>query len=201
MTRQPTKEVEGELIAGLKRGDNESFEKLQQIYGAKLFAIACSHLGPYKEEACDVVQEVWIKVFEKISQFDGRSSLYTWIASITKNICFDRHRKFKSRRLNIMESIENVPTQFLLDGSKNQDWTTENQELKRLINKKLSLLDMGTRQMIIMRFYEERRTAEAAEVLNLRENTAKVVVFRGLAKLRKMMLRDPSLRSYTLVRV
>lgn len=189
-----------DLIAGLRRGDNEAFEKLQRIYGARIFAIARSCLGQYQEEASDVVQEVWIKVFEKVSQFDGRSSLYTWMVTITRNLCLDRHRKFKVRKLNAMESIEDAPTLSLLDGSKNQDWTTESQELARLVKDKLSLLDTSTRQMIIMRFYEDRKSAEAARALNLRESTAKVKVFRGLSKLRKMFMNDPGLCSYASAR-
>ena len=189
---------ETELITGLKRGDNEAFENLQLIYNSRMFAVANSCLGVYKGEASDVVQETWIKVFGKINQFNGSSSLYTWMVRIIKNICFDRHRKFKVRKFDTMESIENGAALALADGDDSPLRFSEKQELARLINARLLLLDETTRRMIILRFGEGYKSNEAARILNLGDSTAKVKVFRGLAKLRKIIPHDLCPRSSNL---
>lgn len=190
---------EENLIAALKNGDNSAFEALQCVYGNRMLAIALSHLGIYREEAQEVVQEVLIKVFENISRFNGKSSLRTWITRITINACLDRHRKFKCRRFDRMESVEDGAALTLADSSESPSQFSERRELSRLLNEKLILLDERTRQMIIMRFYNGYESNKAAEILNLKDNTAKVKVFRGFAKLRRMILRDQRLRSYALI--
>ncbi|HPG39439.1 MAG TPA: sigma-70 family RNA polymerase sigma factor [bacterium] len=76
-----------ELVDNLKSGDTASFAYLYQEFSGKVFTLAYRMLGN-KEEAQDITQETFIRVFNNIHQFKGESKLYTWIYTITRNLCY-----------------------------------------------------------------------------------------------------------------
>ena len=77
-----------EFIKKLKHGDEKAFEMLVNNYQQKIYSLAFSSLGN-KEDALDIVQEVFIKIYRGISMFNGDSALSTWIFRITKNLCWE----------------------------------------------------------------------------------------------------------------
>lgn len=82
------------LIKSLKKGREEAYRQLIEEYGNKLFR-TCYLILKDKEEAEDVVQETFIKVFKKIDTFKEKSGLYTWIYSIALNLSKDKMRMKK----------------------------------------------------------------------------------------------------------
>ena len=82
------------LIKGLKKGKEDAYSQIVQDYGNKLLRTCFLMLGN-KEDAEDVVQETFVKVFEKVGNFRENSGLYTWIYTIALNLSRDRLRKKK----------------------------------------------------------------------------------------------------------
>ena len=85
------------LVAGCRSGDPQAFARLVALHEGMVFNLA-SRLLADVEEAKDVAQNVFLHVYRKLEQFQGRSALKTWIYRITVNQCHNRRRWWQSRR-------------------------------------------------------------------------------------------------------
>src|SRR5690349_1920633 len=84
--------MEQALVDQCKRQDYQAFSKIVDAYQARILGFA-RRLLRSEEEALDVTQEVFIKAFQALHRFDGRSSLRTWLFKIAYNLCVDRSRR------------------------------------------------------------------------------------------------------------
>src|SRR5689334_24314201 len=112
--RQIDAATEQALLAQCRRQDFESFGKIVDAYQARVVGFV-RRLLRNDEEALDVAQEVFIKAFQSMSRFDGRSSLRTWLFRIAYNLCIDRSRRAdRSPDFNSLEStfVEDEPLEF-----------------------------------------------------------------------------------------
>src|SRR5580704_19120366 len=83
---------DAELVARLQARDEAAFREIVERYACKIYRVSYGILGN-RDDANDVAQEVFAKVFSSIHGFAGRSSLYAWIYRITVNECYDFLRK------------------------------------------------------------------------------------------------------------
>jgi RNA polymerase sigma-70 factor, ECF subfamily len=95
------------LVAAARDGDLDSFEALVRAYTPKVYAHAYRFLGD-GPSAEDAVQEVFIKVFRSLPDFDGRSTFSTWLYRVTRNVCLDAFRAGKRRPMPI-DPLHAVP--------------------------------------------------------------------------------------------
>src|SRR3989441_9224321 len=93
------------LVHASKTGDIAAFEELVKRYDAKLLRIA-QHITHNREDAQDAVQEAFLKVFRKLTQFRENSQFSTWLIRITVNESLMRLRKERSREVSIDEDFE-----------------------------------------------------------------------------------------------
>jgi len=91
-------ENEIHLLEMAKKGDIDAFEQLVESYQKKAFNIAYRMLGNY-DDANDLVQETFIRIFKSIKNFKGQSSFSTWVYRITTNVCLDELRKRKNKHV------------------------------------------------------------------------------------------------------
>src|SRR4249919_2820953 len=90
------------LVQAAKKGDVSAFEELVKRYDRNVFRIA-QHITQNREDAEDVVQDAFLKAYEKLNQFQGNSKFYTWLVRIAVNESLMRLRK---RRTGKMVSID-----------------------------------------------------------------------------------------------
>ncbi len=180
------------LVNLAKAGDVHAFETLVKQYDRQVFRIA-QHITQNREDAEDVVQDAFLKAYEKLNQFQGNSKFYTWLVRIAVNESLMRLRK---RRTGRMVSIdEDVETE---DGSMPRelaDWgpSPEQQygqsELAEILKKTVNGLPPGFRVVFVLRDVEGLSTEETAESLGLSIPAVKSRLLRARLQLRERLNR------------
>ena len=89
--------ADADAIARARAGDHEAFRVLVERYQARAFRLALRVMRD-EEQARDVVQEAFLKVYRSLDRFEGRSSFYTWLYRVVMNLCLDAKRRDRSDR-------------------------------------------------------------------------------------------------------
>ncbi len=192
MPRDRLPENEAEILASLRQGEQAGFEALVRRYGGRLLATA-RRLLRNEEDARDCLQDSLLKVFERIDQFEGRSSLATWLHRIVVNTAL---MKLRAQTRKAEESIDPLLPDFDERGCRIEpDWnfpeTVEGillrEETREAVRDKIAALPENYRIVLMLRDIEELSTAEAAELLEVSEGTVKVRLHRARAALKKLL--------------
>jgi RNA polymerase sigma-70 factor, ECF subfamily len=191
---QGTEEVHPDilLVNRAREGDVQAFEQLVKQYDRQVFRIA-QHITQNREDAEDVVQDAFLKAYEKLEQFQGNSKFYTWLVRIAVNESLMRLRK---RRTGRMVSIdEDVETE---EGSMPRDlaeWRPDPEmmygqsELAEILRKTIQGLPPGFRVVFVLRDVEGLSTEETAETLGLSVPAVKSRLLRARLQLRERLSR------------
>ena len=160
-------------------GDSQEFTKLVDNHKNLVFTVALRMLKN-TEEAEEVAQDTFIKVFKSIKSFKGDSKFSTWIYRIVYNTCLDRLKKIKKARnissFDEISSLEITDLNTVLDD-------IERDEKSKLLKKCMELLSPNDSALLSFFYFEEKNLNELAKILNLTENTVKVRLFRARARL------------------
>lgn len=179
------------LIEELKAGSEEAFKELVNNYKERAFSVAYGFTHN-AEEAKDIVQEVFIKVYENIKNFKGSSKLFTWFYRITINVCIDRQRKNKLFKVfSIFKGggkYREETTISLKDNKDNSpEKSLETTELGDKIKSSIQKLTMKEREVFELKHYQGLKIRDIAEIIKIKEGTVKVLLFRAVHKLQKML--------------
>lgn len=170
--------AEKTLIKNLKKGKEEAYEELVDTYGNRLLR-TCYLILKDKEEAEDVVQETFIKIFQNIPRFREDSGLYTWIYSIALNISRDRLRK---KKVNL--SLED---EWL--GENHVEIVAEKNMDREEVREELFAMNILYREVLVLFYFEELSIKEISYLLSEKEGTIKSKLSRGRSLLRKRLLK------------
>jgi len=170
------------IINQAKSGNIQSFQKLVEAYSHKLYAAAYRILGD-KEHAEDCIQEVFIKIYNKIDTFNEKSKFSTWLYSVTVNTAIDLRRKQMKHHSNISEDFET----FIADSSDNPEKSVWLDSISEITQRALMQLSEEVRITFILRHHEERSIEEISQILELNPNTVKNRIFRAVARLRDIL--------------
>jgi len=178
-----------QLLEGLREGVAEAYESLIRNYQQPVYNLVCRLLGS-SSEACDVVQEIFLKVFRKVGSFRGDSSLKTWIYRIAVNEAHNYQRWYnRHRRQEVcLEGDEDGGpgySQRLRDAGRSPYDCAVDQERHGMIQAALSGLNASFRTAMVLRDIEELSYEEIAEVLHVPLGTVKSRILRGREALRK----------------
>ncbi len=180
------------LVARARDGDLQAFETLVRQYDRQVFRIA-QHITQNKEDAEDVVQDAFLKAYEKLNQFQGNSKFYTWLVRIAVNESLMRLRK---RRTGKMVSIdEDVETEEgsmprdLADWGPDPEQMYGQSELAEILRKTIQGLPPGFRVVFTLRDVEGLSTDETAEALGLSVPAVKSRLLRARLQLRERLSR------------
>src|SRR5215468_4567083 len=178
---------EAALVRRVQAGDELAFREIVERFQTKIFSVIYGILRNHND-AEDIAQQVFTKVYFSIRNFDFRSSLLTWIYKITVNECYDYLRKKRVRKL-VYESDFSAEDAQRLETSEpavDPGPAVDNQLAQRdLIVKLLSKLSDSDRHLILLKEVEGHSVEELAEITGLNENTIKVKLFRTRQKLLK----------------
>jgi RNA polymerase sigma-70 factor (ECF subfamily) len=188
---------EAALVRRVQAGDELAFREVVERYQTKVFSVIYGILRNHND-AEDISQQVFAKVYFSIRNFDFRSSVLTWIYKITVNECYDYLRKKKVRKL-VYES------DFSTDDAKRMEASEPATEQgpgidTRLANRDLVLqllakVSAEDRNLILLKEVEGHSVEELAGMTGLNENTVKVKLFRTRQKLLKAAERLGRFRS------
>lgn len=183
---------EQELVRELKAGSEQAFALLIAQYSQPIFSLIARSLRD-PGDAADVTQEVFVKVFRRISTFHGEASLRTWIYRIALHEASNQRRwwsRHKRQELPIDAVVENEEgeTSCLADALAAADASplemAERSETRRLLTSALQELPEAYREVVVLREIEGFGYEEIAEILNVNLGTVKSRLTRGRAALR-----------------
>lgn len=193
----PTRSNEEALVAGLRAGEARAAERFVRDNIARMRALARRLLRD-DGLADDCVQEAFLKAFRKIGDFQGRSSLKTWLHRITVNEALMKLRSLK--RLD-EQPIDHLLPEFDHNACRIEaSWptlagteeTVERDSTRALVLSKIRELPDSYRIVIMLRDIEELETSEVAKMLGLSEGNVKVRLHRARSALKKLL--EPLLR-------
>ena len=178
---------EAALVRRVQAQDELAFREIVERYQSKVFSIIFGILRN-RNDAEDIAQQVFAKIYFSIRNFDFRSSLLTWIYKITVNECYDYLRKRRVRKLvyesdfSSDESIRMENSEPATDQAPPIDQKLAQQDL---IVKLLSKISEEDRSLMLLKEVEGHSVEELAAMTGMNENTIKVKLFRARQKLLK----------------
>ncbi len=183
---------EADLIRAVQRGEKSAFEQLVRAYDQAVLRLAFGLLRS-SEDARDVYQEAFLRVYRSIDSFRFDCTFYTWLYRIVTNICVDYLRKRKIRREDptVVETpegprdrIENFEESRAQHDPERNLWS---RQLGRRITAALEDLSPRERMVFELRHYQGMRLRTIGEVLGTSEEAAKNCLFRATQKMRSAL--------------
>lgn len=173
--------TEKNLILGLRKGDEEAYSYLYDHYSSALYGIILRVVRK-EEEAQDILQEVFVKIYEKIGNYDDtKGRLYTWMLQIARNSAIDRVRSKDFKSTSKIQSLDN-------DVNHSNIPSTEIPAVDHIgLKKVLNTLDKPHRIIIDMAYFKGYTQSEIAKELSMPLGTVKTRVRNALIQLRKVL--------------
>src|ERR1700710_1955553 len=178
---------EAQLVRRVQARDELAFREIVDRYQAKVFSIIYGILRN-RNDAEDIAQQVFSKIYFSIKNFDFRSSLLTWIYKITVNECYDYLRKKRVRKLVYESDFSEEDAQRMqnTDAAIDQHPAVDTKLAQRdLIGKLMSKLSSEDRSLLLLKEVEGHSVEELSQMTGMNENTIKVKLFRARQKLLK----------------
>ncbi len=175
------------LIEQCLDGDQSAWEQIVRIHWRKVFNVAYKFVGSH-EQAEDLTQEIFLKIFRSLDTFDRRANFQTWLVSVSRNLCIDYYRSVRKERQTI---DRDVPAEDLAPASSTTSplAALENQDLASLLRRALQTLPQSLRVAVLLRDLQELSYLEIADRLSLPEGTVKSRINRGRRELARQIMR------------
>jgi len=192
-SNKKSRELEAEqdrvLIESAQKGDKDAFKKLVQRHQRRAFAIALSLLRD-EQDAREVVQEAFLRVFRGLDSFHGGSSFFTWLYRIVTNLSIDLMRKPARRDAELDPNREideaDIPLLSRIDGADPLD-VLRRAEIRNKLEAALEALPIYHRGVIVMREVEGMSYEEMAEAMGVSKGTIMSRLFHARQKLQRAL--------------
>jgi RNA polymerase sigma factor (sigma-70 family) len=169
-----------ELAARFRAGErNVSFTMLVERYQKRIYLSARRLAGGDHDEADDIAQETFVKMYDALDGFRGEAKLYTWLYRIMMNAVIHRSRKKKTRNA---VSVDDV-SETLVSNELTPDGRMEKAETTRLIEEAIELLPPKQREVFLLRFYDELPYEEIAQAVGTSVGGLKANYFHAVKKI------------------
>src|SRR3984957_17396906 len=179
--------TDAELIAVVLGGDSASFEPLIQKYQPRVFATARRY-ARRESEVEDIVQEVFIKAFQKLNSFRGDAPFEHWLMRLAVRTCYDFLRGHQRNRETSFSELTEPEADWLERFVVQPDAAEENADAARqLVDKVLSRLSPAARMVITLLEIEGLPVKEIAAITGWSVPLVKVRAFRARAEMRKIL--------------
>jgi RNA polymerase sigma-70 factor (ECF subfamily) len=188
--------TEAALIARLRRRDTEALEILMERHAARVYRVAFG-ITRNDADAEEVVQDVFLSLFEKIAAFEERAALGTWLYRVATNTALLRRR---GKRLELEVSLEDQLPTFREDGHRAgersfllADWSASaedglfSDETQALVRRAIDMLPPHYRAVVMLRDVEELSNEETAEILGEAVSSVKSRLHRARMALREQL--------------
>ena len=166
-------------------GDAEAFEEIYRRFAKMVFNLALRMAGTV-EEAEDLTQEIFLRVYRHLAKFNGRSTLKTWIYRITLNHCRSRLGRRKLPTRPLAEENEGEGAE-LVDERRGPEENALARDASRRVARALRGLRPRFREAVVLRDLEGLSYDEIAEVLEIRIGTVRSRIARGRDRLRTIL--------------
>jgi RNA polymerase sigma-70 factor (ECF subfamily) len=181
-----------QLVKKAQKGDKKAFEELVMKYDRLVLNIAYAYRND-NDDADDIYQEVFIRVFRGLNNFQARSKFSTWLYRIAVNVCIEFKRKAK---VHSHESLSNnsddednghIAFESVLDSGMETDKTALNNELNRFIKNEVNKLPQQLKMAFTLKYYQGLKIKEISSMMHCTEGTIKSYLFTSSRKLRERL--------------
>jgi RNA polymerase sigma-70 factor (ECF subfamily) len=179
---QPDIPEERELIRRAKAGNHQAFNGLVYMYRKRVFRLAYGFFHD-RDEAMEIVQETFLRVFQKLDHFDHNTRFRNWIYRIAMNLCIDYHRKFIKRH-------QNPDHLFQLVQHQSGDTVDPEDHLialkqKQILRRSISRLPKRQKMIFILKHYGHYKYREIADILSISVGSIKSLHHRSINKIKR----------------
>lgn len=188
-TRTRTQSSEDALIDAAQAGDSSAFDQLVRRYEGYLYRLmvrACHH----PQDAEEVASEAFVRAYERLSQFEGRSSFVTWLGRIATNLCFRRREKAELPSVSLEELAgedPGHPDRTPAAEGPTPEQRALQQEMKRTIRTAVAELPEPDQTVLRLRDIDDLSAAETAERTGLTVAAVKARLHRARVRLRERL--------------
>lgn len=170
-----------ELVQTIREGDSLAFEQLVRRKTSKVYAL-CYRIIGNSEDAKDISQLVFIKLWENLDKYDARYAFDTWLYRMVTNVAIDFMRNRQSRENAVNSTLRLVKTSF----EPEQGVVVQRKEIETVFNEVSSVLSPKQKTIFVMNQMDDLPSSEIAKVLGCRESTVRNHLFNA----RKLMQRE-----------
>ena len=179
--------TEAELIAAVLKGDAASFEPLIEKYSPRVFATARRY-ARRESEIEDIVQEVWLKAYQKLGSFRGEAPFEHWLMRLAVRTCYDSLRSHQRNRESAFSDLSEPEDDWLERFAHQPGAAPEDAEAARqLVQRVLEYLPPPARLIITLLEIEDRSVKEISALTGWSVPLVKVRAFRARAEMRKIL--------------
>ena len=171
---------DGDLVARFQAGDSAAFDQIVEAHQGRIARLVFRLLGN-PDEVQDVVQEVFLAVFENLKRFRGESKLSTWLTTIALNKC----RSHRRRSLLRLRSLFRIARTLTVPSE--QDRPAESTEIHEELRRAVRRLPARYREPVVLRYFGELPVPEISKVLGISVNNVEVRLTRARHRLRAML--------------
>lgn len=175
------------LIQRCLAGDQVAWERIVRLHWRRVFNVAYKFVGKH-DEAEDLTQDIFIKIFKSLGTFDRRANFQTWLISVSRNLCIDHYRSVRKERQTIDRDVDAND----LSPATHEPGpmaSLEQQDRVVLLRQALGSLPESLRTAVVMRDIQELSYQDIATRLNLPEGTVKSRINRGRNELARQIKR------------
>jgi RNA polymerase sigma-70 factor, ECF subfamily len=181
-----TSETIETLIQRCLAGDQLAWESIVRLYRRKVFNVAYKFVGRH-DEAEDLAQDIFLKVFKSLDTFDRRANFQTWLISVSRNLCIDHYRSVRKERETIDRDVDSTEVSPPSVGTPSQIAALEQRDRVELLREAMAALPATLRTAVLMRDIQECSYHEIARALKLPEGTVKSRINRGRTELARQI--------------
>jgi len=175
------------LIERCLAGDQAAWDQIVRQHWRKVFNLAYRFVGRH-DEAEDLTQEIFLKIFKALRTFDQRANFQTWLISISRNLCIDHYRSVRKERETMARDVD-ASELSPVSRERSPYGQLEQLDLRQIIKRALAELPRTLREAVVLRDLKEFSYQEIADQLGLPEGTVKSRINRGRLELARQLRR------------
>jgi len=180
-----------QLVIRAQKGDNKAFEKLVMKYDRLVLNIAYTYRFN-EDDSDDIYQEVFLRVYKGLKNFQSRSKFSTWLYRITVNVCIEFKRKAKTHSYEPLNNYDeengsSISYDAIIDSGIKTDQSTRDNEMASIIKTELDKLPKQLKMAFTLKYYNGLKIKEISSMMNCTAGTVKSYLFVSSRKLRNKL--------------
>jgi RNA polymerase sigma-70 factor (ECF subfamily) len=171
------------LIEKVKNGDRDAFMTVTSMYQKKVFLLAYSFFRN-RDDALDIVQETFLRFFQKVDMFRRGENFQNWLLQIAKNLCIDYYRKNYGKSKDLTSNTPVDDLNLSVQDGQNPEVASD---LRSIFSASIEKLAKKQKMIFVMKHYNQLKYKEIAEVLGISLGTVKSLHYKAVQNLRGLI--------------